>query len=301
MSGIIRLGFVELRVDDLDQASDFYREILGLQETQKEDGRLFFKCWDEYDHHSVVLKNGPSPGLVKLGWKVESERDLEQVERKIEEFGIRVKRVSKSEETAVGQALSFVAPSGQAMMIYSDMDHVGKGVVPPEIVPHGLTGIAPPHLDHLVISAEDTGEAVKFLTSVLGFRVSEQILDPAGNCVASFLFRTNKPHDIAIAHGPNGRFHHLAFSLDDWSAVKRAAEILAQHQRDVEVPPSQHGITRGCTTYFRDSAGNRIETFAGGYMTYPDFPTITWPTEHMDRGMFYFGGPNNPEKFMEWI
>ena len=301
MSGIIRLGFVELLVNDLNQASDFYRQILGLQETQKQDDKLYLKCWDEYDHHSVVLKQGSSPGLVKLGWKVESERDLDQFERKIEEYGIPVRRVSRNEEAAVGQALSFIAPSGQAMMLYSEMDQVGKGIFPPEIVPSGRVGIAPPHLDHLVISAEDTDEAVKFLTAVLGFRISEQVLDPEGHSMVSFLFRTNKPHDIAIAHGPSGRFHHLAFYLDDWSEVRRAAEVLAQHQLEVEVPPSQHGITRGCTTYFRDQAGNRIETFAGGYMTYPDFPTITWSAEQMDRGMFYFGGPTNLEKFMEWI
>ena len=301
MSGIIRLGYVELLVNDLSQASDFYHRILGLQETQQEDEKIYFKCWDEYDHHSVVLKKGSSPGLVKLGWKVENEHDLEQLERKIEEYGIPTARISKNEEAAVGEALSFIAPSGQAMMLYADMDQVGKGFVPPEIVPMGLTGIAPPHLDHLVISAEDVDEMVRFLTSVLGFRISEQVLDPAGHSMISFLFKTNKAHDIAIAHGPSGRFHHIAFYLDDWGEVRRAAEVLAHNQKQVEVPPSQHGITRGCTTYFRDSAGNRIETYAGGYMTYPDFPTITWSAEQMDRGMFYFGGPGNLEKFMEWI
>jgi catechol 2,3-dioxygenase len=300
MSGIIRLGFVELLVNDLSRASNFYSRILGLQETHQEDGRLFFKCWDEYDHHSVILKNGTGPGLVKLGWKVGSERDLEQLEQEIEKYGVPVKRISKREEAAVGEALSFIAPSGQSMMLYADMDQPGKRIVPPDIIPEGLTGIAPLHLDHLVISAEDADEAVNFLTSVLGFRISEQILDPEGHAVASFLFRTNKAHDIAVVHGPAGRFHHLAFGLEDRSDVKRAAEIVSQHQQ-VEVPPSQHGITRGCTTYFRDSEGNRIETFAGGYMTYPDFPTITWSTEHMDRATFYFGGPTNPDMFMEWL
>ena len=301
MSGIMRLGFVELLVDDLSKARDFYSQILGLQQTYQEDDKLYFKCWDEYDHHSVILKKGSTPGLVKVGWKVENEEDLDQLEKKIEAYGIGVKRVAKNEEAAVGQALSFIAPSGQTMMLYADMDQPGKGFVPPEISPPGLTGIAPPHLDHLVISAEDVDETVRFLTSVLGFRISEQVVDPEGHSIMSFLFRANKAHDIAIAHGPAGLFHHVAFYLDDWSEVRRAAEVLVRHQRQVEVPPSQHGITRGCTTYFRDSAGNRIETFAGGYMTYPDFPTITWPVEHIDRGTFFFGGPTKVEQFMEWI
>src|SRR4030095_5878466 len=121
MSGVMRLGFVELLVNDVQQSGDFYRQILGLQETQKDDSKLYFKCWDEYDHHSVVLKNGSGPGLVKLGWKVESENDLEELETKIEDYGVRVKRISKNEETALGEALSFIAPSGQEMLVYAEM------------------------------------------------------------------------------------------------------------------------------------------------------------------------------------
>lgn len=85
--------------------------------------------------------------------------------------------------------------------------------------------------------------------------------------MANFLFRMNKTHDLAVLHGPDGKFHHFAFRLDDWDGVKRAAETLAQHERPLEVAPSQHGTTRGYTTYFRDPAGNRIEVFAGGYVT----------------------------------
>lgn len=201
----------------------------------------------------------------------------------------------------MGEAISFCIPSGQTMMLYHEMEQVGRAVAPPDIVPHELTGIAPCRLDHLVISAENPDQTVRLLTSVLGFRIGEQILDPEGHSVASFLFRTNTPHDIAILKGPNSKFHHVAFYLDDWNEVKRAAEILAHNQHRVEVPPSQHGITRGCTTYFRDPAGNRIETFAGGYITYPDFPTITWSVDQLERSLFYFGGPGNMETFMEFI
>jgi catechol 2,3-dioxygenase len=297
----MRLGFVEVQVNDLCQAENFYSKILGLQETQKEDGKLYFKCWDEYDHHSVVLRNGSGPGLVKMGWKVESNRDLDELEKRIEAYGITVKRISSKEEKAVGEALSFTTPSGHTMMLYSEMERIGRAVTPPEIFPRERVGIAPPHLDHLVISAEDVDESVEFLTSAFGFRVSEQVLDPDGHALVSFLSRTNTPHDIAISRGPMGRFHHFAFFLDDWSEVKRAAEVLAQHQLRVEVPPSQHGITRGCTTYFRDYASNRIETFAGGYSTYPDFPTITWSVADLERGFFNFGGPSSMEKFREWV
>ncbi len=301
MSGIMRLGNVEVQVNDLDKASQFYREVLGLQEVKRTKEKLYLKCWDEYDHHSVVLKQASGLGLVKISWKVEREQDLVDLEKKIEAYGIKVKRLSKNEELAIGEAVSFTAPSGQTMMLYHQIEQVGRGVSMPEIYPQGIPGIAPPHLDHLVIAAEDVDETVKFLTSVLGFRISERVVDPEGHSIFSFLFIHGKPHDIAISKGPSGKFHHFAFYLDDWNDVGRAARILAGNKMQLDVPPSKHGITRGTTTYFRDPAGNRLETFAGGYLTYPDFPTITWPVEHIQRALFSFGGPSNLEQFMEWI
>jgi catechol 2,3-dioxygenase len=301
VSGIMRLGFVELRVSDLNTAGAFYEQVLGLGVTHHTDDAIFYKCWDEYDHHSVVLRRADGPGLVRVGWKVEDERDLDELEKRVEAYGVRAARVSRGEVHAVGEAVSFEAPSGQTMLLYHEAERVGRAVAPPDVVPADASVIAPSRLDHLVISADVPDEAVRFLTTVLGFRVSEQVLDPEGRAFVSFLFRTNTPHDIAVAQAPDGRFHHVAFALDDSRDVERAAALLAKKGVAVDVPPSQHGITRGHTLYFRDPDGNRLETFAGGYTTYPDFPTITWPIEQLDRGFFVSGGPSDPERFMEWI
>jgi catechol 2,3-dioxygenase len=301
MSGIMRLGFVEYQVPDLVLASNFYEQVFGLIKVAETPERLYYKCWDEYDHHSVVMKKAADLGLIKIGWKVEEESDLSRLEKKIQDYGIETRRVPGGEELEIGEAVSFVAPSGQTMWLYHKMTQVGKAVIPPEIVPHDLPGIGPTHLDHMVIAAEDLGEMVKFLTTVLGFRISEQVLDPEGRPIFSFLFLRSKPHDLALTTGPKGKFHHVAFYVDDSDAVIRAHAIIKGAQHRVDVPPSKHGITRGATTYFYDPFGNRLETFAGGYLTYPDFPTITWTVEHLSAGIFNTGGPPNLEKFMAWI
>jgi len=112
MSGIMRLGFVELQVSDLPQAGAFYQQLLGLEVTHHTDDMLYCKCWDEYDHHSVILHRANGPGLVKIGWKVEEARDLDELEKKIEAYGVPVKRVSRREALAMGEAIAFTAPSG---------------------------------------------------------------------------------------------------------------------------------------------------------------------------------------------
>ena len=70
-SAVIRLGYVHLRVTDLEEARNHYSNTLGMEVIHEEPGKLYLKCWDEWDHHSLVLEEG-GVGLVKLGYKVES-------------------------------------------------------------------------------------------------------------------------------------------------------------------------------------------------------------------------------------
>ena len=74
--GILRLSHVEVRVPDLELATAYYTEVVGLIEVARESERVYLKCWDEHDHHSVVLVYAPRYGLDHMGWKVEELDDL---------------------------------------------------------------------------------------------------------------------------------------------------------------------------------------------------------------------------------
>ena len=79
--GIMRLGYMHVRVTDLAEAKHHYTEIVGLNQTAEQDGKVYFKGWDEWDHHSVVIEEG-GVGFVRalaglldtsgrcLGWRV---------------------------------------------------------------------------------------------------------------------------------------------------------------------------------------------------------------------------------------
>jgi catechol 2,3-dioxygenase len=55
----------------------------------------------------------------------------------------------------------------------------------------------------------------------------------------------------------------------------------------IDVGPTRHGITRGETIYFFDPAGNRNETFAGGYTAHRDRPQVKWTPDQLAKGIFY--------------
>ena len=55
----------------------------------------------------------------------------------------------------------------------------------------------------------------------------------------------------------------------------------------VDIGPTRHGVTRGCTIYAWDPSGNRFETFFGGHLPYPDYETMTWTFDNFGQGLDY--------------
>ena len=297
---IRRLQHVEVRTPDLELCAAYYTEVLGLFETAREGDRIFLKCWDEQEHHSVVLRQAPSYGLDHMSFKVAEPGDLDFYAGRLDAAGIAVKRYAARElGSGWGEAIRFDAPSGHVVELVHGMQKVGNmlPLTNPPPRPQNMVGIAPPRLDHIFITAEDVDETTRFFRELLDFRLTEQILANDGHQLATWLERSHSPHDIAMVTGPNRGLHHFAFWLDDWNAVREAADTLAYYGVDIDVAPTRHGVTRGYTTYFFDPVGNRNELFTGGYWVDPDFEPITWTEEEMGRAMFYYSREVNERFF----
>lgn len=298
--GILRLSHVEVRVPDLELATAYYTEVMGLLEVARDTERVYLKCWDEEDHHSVVLRYHPRQGLEHVAFKVETEDDLADLEQRLEAYGCTVRRLSVGEdEIGHGEAVRFESPSGHQVELVHRLERVGrllpKRNPPPE--PLDLTGIHPPRIDHLLLTTEEVGDHARFFMDVLGFRLVEQLLSADGHQLGVWLERSHHPHDLALVVGPNGGLHHFAFWLDSWDEVRRAADILAYHSVAIDVGPTRHGVTRGHTIYFFDPLGNRNEVFSGGYLVDTDWEPITWTEDQIGRAIFYYEGEVN-ERFM---
>ncbi len=123
--GVIRLGYVHVRVTDLPGAADHYRNTLGMDQVADTDGRLYLKSWDEHDHHSVVLEEG-GVGLVKLGYKVSHAADLDDYEDRATAFGATVARMSKGDNVGIGDGLRITLPSDHVLELYSDVEYLGN-------------------------------------------------------------------------------------------------------------------------------------------------------------------------------
>ena len=289
--GVMRMGYAHVRVTDMAEAKDHYANTLGLYETLSQDGRVYYKGWDEWDHHSVVLEEG-GVGLVKFGFKVEKAEDIDDIEKKAQTFGVTVERMSQGENPEVSDGIRFTTPSDHVFEVYHGQTLIGTevGSHNPEAFPRHLVGVGVPGLDHALITCDDANLMTKFLQDVFGYFVTEKVatsLDEDADTIASWMTNNNQIHQLAVLSGPQGKLHHFAFKLGDWSEVGRAAYLFSMDDVPIDVGPTRHGITRGQTVYFFDPAGNRNEVFAGGYAAYPDRPTVVWTPDQLGKGIFY--------------
>ena len=291
--GLLRLSHVELRVPDLELATAYYSEVLGLYETAREPERVFLKCWDEHQHHSLVLTFAPTYGVEHFGFKVEDEADLDFYADRLAAAGIEVRRFARGEwGPGHGQSIRFRTSTGHQMELVHGMEQVGN-LLPrtnPPPRPLQMIGVAPPRVDHIFLTAEDVSGGTDFFSSVLDFRMTEQIVGDDGFQLATWLEVSHTPHDIALVTGPDGGLHHVAWWVDDWNEIRSAADVLAYHGVRIETNPTRHGATRGHTTYFFDPAGNRNEVFTGGYWFDPDDEPTTWTEAEMGRALFCYDG-----------
>lgn len=292
LRGVLRLGEIGVRVMDLDEARRHYGDHMGLLEVMREDKRVYYKAWDEHDHHSVVLREADAPGLDYVAFKVYDDATLTDLEGRIGEFGLEVSRIDAGVYPKSGRRLEFVLPSGHTMQLYADKEQSGNslgnhnpGVVPDEGV---VRGFRINRLDHALLAGPNIDDNARLFTEVFDFDLSERLVDAESQAsLALFLTGSTKPHDIAfvIAEEP-GRFHHVSFLLESSHDLFRAADLIGKHRIPVDVGPTRHGVTRGATIYFFDPSGNRNEVFCEGYVHYPDTPTITWDTQELGQAQF---------------
>lgn len=304
MNGVLRPGHVCIRVLDMEEALVHYKDRLGLLETDRDDqGRVYLKGWDERDCFSVVLRETDSPGMDFMGFKVDSVETLNELAQAVEQYGCDVERIPAGELNRCGERVRFSSPTGHFFELYADKDFLGTSM--------GLTnpdpwheenekGMAAQRFDHCLLYGDDLDGTVELFTDVLGFKVSENVMD--GDLrIGAFMTCGMKAHDLAIIRHPEkNKFHHASFLLGSWEEVLKAADIIGRYKLSLDIGPTRHGITRGRTIYFFDPSGNRNEVFHGDYSYYPDYEPITWTGEELGGAIFYHDQALN-ERFLSVV
>src|SRR5215471_12971579 len=78
---IAHAGHAELLVTNLEASKKFFTETMGLSITEEDASTVYLRAWQDWEHHTLILRRGGKSALVHLGWRVETPESLEQFAR----------------------------------------------------------------------------------------------------------------------------------------------------------------------------------------------------------------------------
>ena len=287
-ANVLRAAHAEFRVTDLEAARHFYVDLLGLVETERTADALYLRALEEREHHSLILRRAPSPGLTHMAFRVADPDDLDRLSRRFAELGLPQRWVAADEELAQGRALRVQDPAGLPVEYYHAM-------APAERLLQRFDLYRGPHimrLDHFNCQVAQVKPIHDFYAEELGFRLTEytETEEAEPRIWAAWMHRKGNVHDLALMNGRGPRLHHVAYWLPDALAVLRTCDILAgaRMHEAIERGPGRHGISNALFLYLRDPDGNRLELYASDYSTVdPDFAPIRWSINDPRRQTFW--------------
>lgn len=298
---IAKLGHVALVSADLEKSLGFFRDTIGLEETEVVDGVHYLRAWGDFEHHTLSIAAGETSYIDHIGWRTKRREDVATFAKLLEDAGTEVRWIQAGEEVAQGEAIRFELPSGHRFELYYDMektpaDESRKSVLKNQTYKSWAKGVSPRRIDHVNLqTSHDNAEIVKYLQEALGFKLREYFVNPDDVQLASWLSVTNLVHDVAIMSTPRSKepneMHHIAYWLDNAQDLLRAADILCE--ADVQfVGPGKHGISQAMYIYVKDpGSGLRLEIFTNGYLIFePDWEPVKWTyEEYLKNGSAYWG------------
>ena len=123
---ILRLGHVEYRVTDLERARAFYVDLLGFVETGRDGTRVYLRGLEERDHHSLVLRQAPAPGVSHFAFRVAAPDDLQRLHRRCTARGLPTRWIEAGEEVGQGKALRVQDAAGLPVEFYHEIDQIER-------------------------------------------------------------------------------------------------------------------------------------------------------------------------------
>jgi len=271
----------------------FGTEVLGCELAQPgPDGAVRLR-FDEVAHR-VAIHPGEKNAVAYIGWATTGEEATQVIVDRITQYGITAHRASPEEATArqvIGYQW-FVDPAGiRHELAWGQMRP--RNVFRPG---RAMTGFrtGDQGLGHVVLAVPDLAKSDRFYRDVLGFQLSDTVVD--GPIFAHFYHVNGRHHSLAIARSPNDRaaFLHLMVEVNSLEDVGRALDLC----EDRKVPVTR---TLGCHTndqmtsfYLQSPAGFRIEYGWGGLEVdrhwEPRFydRTSTWGHKHQHKELSPF-------------
>ncbi|MGQ4554286.1 VOC family protein [Halobellus sp. GM3] len=260
MADLQRIEHASVHVEDLEEATEFYTDAMGLVEVARENGTVYLGTGLTENFELAVTEGGT--GIEHFAVRADSADLVDEYEGELGARGVETERVD-GDEPGQEAGVRFEMPSGVPMEIVTVAD---------EDYPHGnislpsRAGQAPSSIDHVQFFTPDIDADLGFLRDTIGMAVSD-IAGPMDDLEVAFARCNTLHHDVALKQMPEGgpdhtSLHHVAWGFDDIGHLKLFLDTVSGRGMDFERGIGRHYAGNNLYAYIWEPGGNRFELCA---------------------------------------
>jgi catechol 2,3-dioxygenase len=305
------MAHVELLTTNLSETVYFYTEIVGMDETGRDENSVYLRAWGDYFLYTLKVTQSDKKGLGVIGWRADSAAAFEEAVTYLESIGAGTGWVEA--DKGRGKAYRFNSPDGHSHEIFWDVTWLRetgerKSVYADRYASNRRKGACPRRLDHFTyLVAKHQYAKEKAFWQGLGLKNPDEIrINDTIPPVGGLWTIANLSHDIAVFSDPNlepgqGVANHICYNLDSREEVLLALDWFTEKgYKSVWGAPTRHKADEGFFFYIMEPhTGILLEIFACARLIFApdhgpdvhylkDNPNDAWgltnPFEEMEKG-----------------
>ena len=257
-----RMHHLKMLSPDAEALAGFYGRCLGMNVRQV-DGQWL--C--EGPQRNLIVAPGRAGALGHAAYAVADAGVLTGLAERLRDAGVPVQPF----DTPLMRtgALAFCDPDGHCFVF---------GLPLPDSAA-AFADALPARLQHVVLASTDAQRMLNFHRDVVGFRLSDRVVDDVGAMRTCFLRTDHEHHSLAIFQANENRLDHHCYESADWNCIRDWSDHFAAMRLPVQWGPGRHGPGNNLFVFVHDPDANWVEISAELEIVAPDRAVGAWPHE----------------------
>jgi catechol 2,3-dioxygenase len=244
--------------------ADFYHRALGYGFAASDDGLTGIAS-----ERRIGIRRGPAKTLAYAAYAVADADSLDSLARRLRTAGTAFARVDRAGFEPA--AIAVADPDGNSFLF-----GIAEGGAP---VVADDTARRLARLQHVVFATTDIERELAFFTDVLGFTLSDRVVDEQGRLRTAFVRCSDEHHSLAVFAASECRLDHHCYEAGDWGLIRDWADHFAGHRIALKWGPGRHGPGNNLFLFIHDPDGNWVEISAELERVDAQRPVGDWPHE----------------------
>ncbi|MGF6993027.1 VOC family protein [Paraburkholderia sp. GAS32] len=263
-----RLHHLHIVSDDPQQLAAFYRARLGLEDVESLDDRIVLTG----PSRAVEISDSRSGRLPHSGFVLKSTQELDRLRQRLTTSDVQCLPT----DSVLYQSGAFMVRDPQGRL-------VSFGLAADGPQRNGMPG----RLQHTVFQTTELERVIAFYTEVIGFAISDEVVDDSGKPMVVFMRSDDEHHTLAFFQGSQNVWDHHCYETSEWNDMRDWGDLFAKAEVPIFFGPGRHGPGNNLFFMVTDPDGNRLEFSAElAHVSIDDAPGV-WP--HGERTLNSWG------------